>query len=145
MRFRVNSWRRRTTGSGKNDAYRFQKEGERLHVGKRKKKVGTEPIFIRSVPKKDHRRLWTLFWTERVKLERTKYRLHVKIYPSRSIFFRWCKRVLRTRLIVDFAVRSSITIFSVTLKRQKTHVYRWTSKSNGLVLLKWLFYHTNYW
>ena len=27
------------------------------------------------------------FLTERVKLERAKYRLHVKIYPSRSIFF----------------------------------------------------------
>ena len=46
-----------------------------------------EPIFIRSDPKKDHRRLWTLFLTERVKRERAKYRLHVKIYPSRSIFF----------------------------------------------------------
>ena len=54
---------------------------------KRKKKVVTEPIFIRSVPKKDHRRLWTLLGTERVKLERAKYRLHVKIYPSRSTFY----------------------------------------------------------
>ena len=35
--------------------------GERLHVGKKRKEVGTEPIFIRSVPKEDHRRLWTLF------------------------------------------------------------------------------------
>ena len=49
--------------------------------------MGTEPIFIRSVPKKDRRRLWTLFWTERVKLERAEYRLHLKIYPSRSIFY----------------------------------------------------------
>ena len=24
--------------------------------------MGSEPIFIRSIPKKDHRRLWTLFW-----------------------------------------------------------------------------------
>ena len=46
-----------------------------------------EPIFIRSVPKKDHRRLWTLSLTERVKRERAKYRLHVKIYPSRSTFY----------------------------------------------------------
>ena len=27
------------------------------------------------------------FLTERVKLERAKYRLHVKIYPSRSTFY----------------------------------------------------------
>ena len=60
------------------------KRGRAFRRWKRKKKVGTEPIFIRSVPKKDHRRLWTLFLTERVKLERAKYRLHVKIYPSRS-------------------------------------------------------------
>ena len=49
--------------------------------------MGTEPIFIRSVPKKDHRRLWTLFRPERVKLVRAKYHLHVKIYPSRSTFY----------------------------------------------------------
>ena len=49
--------------------------------------MGTEPIFIRSIPKKDHRRLWTLCGTERVKLKLAKYRLHVKIYLSRSIFF----------------------------------------------------------
>ena len=27
----------------------------------KEEKVGTEPIYIRSVPKRDHRRLWTLF------------------------------------------------------------------------------------
>ena len=38
MRFTVNGRRRRTTGPGKNDADRFQKEDERLHVGKERKK-----------------------------------------------------------------------------------------------------------
>ena len=34
----------------KNEAERFRKEGERLHVGKKFKKAGTERIFLRSVP-----------------------------------------------------------------------------------------------
>ena len=38
IRFTVNSWRWRTTGSGENNAYRFQKEGKRLHVLKERKK-----------------------------------------------------------------------------------------------------------
>ena len=39
MRVAVNGCRRRrTTGSVKNDADRFQKKGERLHVGKKKQK-----------------------------------------------------------------------------------------------------------
>ena len=52
-------------------------------VGKGNKNVGTEPVpvpvpvpvFIRYVPKKVYRPLWTCFGTERVKLERIKYHL----------------------------------------------------------------------
>ena len=33
-----------------------------------------------------------------------------------------------------------ITIFSITLTSQKRYVYRWSSKNNGSVSLKWLFY-----
>ena len=61
---------------------------------KENKNVGTEPFFIGSVPKGVHSRLWTFLGTERIQLERVKYRLHVKFcrsrssfYPSRSIFF----------------------------------------------------------
>ena len=35
-----------------------------------------------------------------------------------------------------------MTNFSITVKSQKTRVYRCKSKSNGPVLLKWLFYRT---
>ena len=73
---------------------RYRKKGERLHVEKKNKNVGTEPFFMGSVPKGVHSRLWTFLGTERIKLERFKYRLHVKFcrsrssfYPSRSIFF----------------------------------------------------------
>ena len=56
--------------------------------------MGTESFFIGSVPKGVHSRLWTFLGTERIRLERVKYRLHVKFcrsrssfYPSRSNFF----------------------------------------------------------
>ena len=59
--------------------------------------MGTDPTFI-AVPfsKKDHRCVWNLSGTERVRVERAKY-LHVKLdpnrftfYSSRSIFFFAC-------------------------------------------------------
>ena len=66
-----------------------KKEGELLHA----RKVGTRPIFIRSVLKKGpYRHLWTLFGTERIKKEQAKYLLHVKIVPSRSTFYSSCSR-----------------------------------------------------
>ena len=48
MRFTVDSRCTRTTGSGKNEADRFQKENERLHVGKERKKWVRNPFL--SVP-----------------------------------------------------------------------------------------------
>ena len=35
-----------------------------------------------------------------------------------------------------------LPIFSITVKSQETHAYRWMSTNNGPVLLKWLFYRT---
>ena len=53
-----------------------------------------EPLFIGSVPKGVRSRLWTFLGMEWIKLERVKYRLHIKFcqshlsfYPSRSKFF----------------------------------------------------------
>ena len=52
--------------------------------------MGTESTLIRSVQEKEHRRLWILFGTKWVKLERAKYRLHVKIDRS-GPFFRFAR------------------------------------------------------
>ena len=49
--------------------------------------MGTEPFFIGSVPKGVHSRLWTFLGTERIQLERVKYRLHVEFCRSRSSFY----------------------------------------------------------
>ena len=74
MGFTVNSSRARSTGSGKMKRNGSEKTAS-VYTLERKKKVGTELIFIRSVPKVDHRRLWTfLFGTDKTR----KYRLHVK-------------------------------------------------------------------
>ena len=54
---------------------------------KENKNVGTEPFFIGSVPKGVHSRLWTFLGTERIQLERVKYRLHVEFCRSRSSFY----------------------------------------------------------
>ena len=69
-----------------------------VYTLQKKENVSTEPIFIYSVEKEDHRRLWTLF-TERVKLERAKYCLHVKIHRSRSKFCRSRSNFYRNRCI----------------------------------------------
>ena len=68
----------------KNEAERFQKEGERLHVEKRKKWV---PNRFLSVPFRKRTIVASgPFFTEPVKLERVKYRLHVKIHRAIPIF-----------------------------------------------------------
>ena len=69
-------------------------KGRAFTSWKENKNVGTEPFFIGSAPKGVHSRLWTFLGTERIRLKRVKYRLHVKFcrsrssfYPSRSNFF----------------------------------------------------------
>ena len=43
--------------------------------------------LIGSVPKEVHSRIWTFLGTERIKLERVKYCLHLKFFRSRSSFY----------------------------------------------------------
>ena len=63
------------------------KKGRAFTRWKENKNVGTEPFFIGSVPKGVHSRLWTFLGTERIQLERVKYRLHVEFCRSRSSFY----------------------------------------------------------
>ena len=67
----LNSWRG-APRVHKNVTERYRKKGERLHVEK-KTRV--------------HNRLWTFLGTERIQLERVKYRLHVEFCRSRSSFY----------------------------------------------------------
>ena len=66
---------------------RVPKKGRAFTRWKENKNVGTEPFFIGSVPKGVHSRLWTFLGTERIQLERVKYRLHVEFCRSRSSFY----------------------------------------------------------
>ena len=47
--------------------------------GKGNREVGTEPIFIRSVPEEDRSRLRSFSGTDRVRMERIKFDLRKKI------------------------------------------------------------------
>ena len=61
MRFTVNSWGRRSTGSGKN--LTDIDTDKTANIGKERKEVDTELIFNPSVQKKDYKRLSSLFGT----------------------------------------------------------------------------------
>ena len=89
----LNNWRGAPRAQKKRNRT-VPKKGRAFTRWKENKNVGTEPFFTGSVPKGVHSRLWTFLGTERIKLERVKYRLHVKfcrsrssLYPSRSNFF----------------------------------------------------------
>ena len=70
----------------KNEAERFRKEGEQLHVAKKKKEKKWVPNRFLSVPfRKRAIGAYGPFFTEQVKQERARYRLHVKIHPSRTV------------------------------------------------------------
>ena len=75
-------WSGRRTGWGKNDAERCQKEGERLSVGKERKKWVQNRLFSVLFRK----RTIGAYAPPNAKLERAKYRSHVKIDPSLSPF-----------------------------------------------------------
>ena len=75
----------------------FPKRGRAFTRRKRKKKVGTEPIVIRSVPKKDHRRLWTVFLkgktgTDQISFTRKNCSEPFHFLSEPFHFFRSCKR-----------------------------------------------------
>ena len=101
--------------SEKNVTELYRKKGERLHVEKKTKNVGAEPFFIGSVPKGVHSCLWTFLGTERIKLERVKYHLHVKFCRSRSSFYPSRSNFLgrvNGRLVLEFVVNYPVQSFS---------------------------------
>ena len=82
----LNNWRGASRAQKKRNRT-VPKKGRAFTRWKENKNVGTEPFFIGSVPKWVHSRLWTFLGTERIKLERVKYRLHVKFSRTRSSFY----------------------------------------------------------
>jgi len=51
-----------------------------------------------------------------------------------------CTSIGRFNHKVQFIIKGAVSsIFSVTVKSQKTHFYLWKPKNNGLVVLKWVF------
>ena len=82
-----------TTGSEKTYQNGTEKRAS-VYTLKRRQKCGYGTVFYRFRSERVHSRLWTFLGTERIRLERVKYRLHVKFcrsrssfYPSRSNFF----------------------------------------------------------
>ena len=82
----LNNWRGAPRAHKKRNRT-VPKKGRAFTRWKENKNVGTEPFFIGSVPKGVHSRLWTFLGTERIQLERVKYRLHVEFCRSRSSFY----------------------------------------------------------
>ena len=77
----------------KNEAEWFRKEAS-VYTLQQKKKVHTKPIFIRTVLKEHHRRLWILFYgtgrigTTQVSFTRKIYLSHSNFCQSLSTFYR---------------------------------------------------------
>ena len=82
----LNNWRGAPRAHKKRNRT-VPKKGRAFTRWKENKNVGTEPFFIGSVPKGVHSRLWTFSGTERIQLERVKYRLDVEFCRSRSAFY----------------------------------------------------------
>ena len=82
----LNNWRGAPRAHKKRNRT-VPKKGRAFTRWKENENVGTEPFFIGSVAKGVHSRLWTFLGTERIKLERVKYRLHVEFCRSRSSFY----------------------------------------------------------
>ena len=82
----LNNWRGAPRAHKKRNRT-VPEKGRAFTRWKENKNVGTEPFFIGSVPKGVHSRLWTFLGTERIQLERVKYRLHVEFCRSRSSFY----------------------------------------------------------
>ena len=63
--------------------------------------MGTDPTFIRSVPKEDHRRLWTLFYGKgQVSFTRKNVSEPFQFLSEPFHFFRSCKRPLDGRFVI---------------------------------------------
>ena len=82
----LNNWRGAPRAHKKRNRT-VPKKGRAFTRWKENENLGTEPFFIGSVPKGVHSRLWTFLGTERIQLERVKYRLHVEFCRSRSSFY----------------------------------------------------------
>ena len=82
----LNNWRGASRAQKKHNRT-VLKKGRAFTHWKENKNVGMEPFFIGFVPKWVHSHLWTFLGKERRKLERVKYRLHVKVCRTRSSFY----------------------------------------------------------